>query len=317
LPDPALTERFATALARLNPDGAPIGLAVSGGPDSLALLLLAQATIPGRFQVATVDHGLRAAAADECALVARICAERRVPCAVLPVTVSEGNVQAMAREARYAALAQWAAQAGLAAVATGHHADDQAETLLLRLNRGCGLAGLAGVRDSVEIGGLRVIRPLLDVRRAELAAVCAAAGATPVADPSNDDPQYDRARLRQALANGAGADWLDPHAVARTARNLADAYAAVQDYAALLWDSQVRAEGAGFVLAPVSSREMNRRLVAAIMEQLGGRPRGGDVAGLLGKLERGERGNVAGVLGQVRGAVWVFGPEPARRGGAA
>src|SRR5687768_15890397 len=98
---PELVGRFREELDRLWPEGGRLGLAVSGGPDSLAMLLLAEAAIPGQFEVATVDHGLRLEAADECAMVARLCAERGVPCEVLPVTVQPGNVQAMARQARY------------------------------------------------------------------------------------------------------------------------------------------------------------------------------------------------------------------------
>ena len=99
------------------------------------------------MEAATVDHGLRPDAADEAAEVARVCAMLGVPHATLAVTVPEGNVQNEARTARYAALAEWMARQGLAALLTAHHADDQAETLLLRLNRASGVAGLAGVRE--------------------------------------------------------------------------------------------------------------------------------------------------------------------------
>src|SRR6187399_1345213 len=90
-PSPELVARFAEALSRLWPEDGRLGLAVSGGPDSLALLLLAEATIPGRFEVATVDHGLRAASADECAMVAQVCAERDIPCSTLAVALASGN----------------------------------------------------------------------------------------------------------------------------------------------------------------------------------------------------------------------------------
>ena len=310
--DPGPVRRFSEALDRLNPSRERIGLAVSGGPDSLAMLLLAHEAIPGAFAVATVDHGLRPEAADECALVQRACAERAIPCDVLRVRVGEGNLQQEARSARYAALAEWADRKGLAAVATAHHADDQAETLLMRLNRGSGVAGLAGVRQAQrhEALGLTVIRPLLGFRRAELAAIVR--DEQVAQDPSNADPRYDRVRIRQALA---GADWLDPEAIGRSAANLAEAYAALQDYAALLWPQAVQETNDGFAFTPVASREINRRLVALILERIGRkRPRGGDVARLLERLESGEGGNVAGVLGQVRGGIWRFAPEPPRAG---
>src|SRR6187549_1955099 len=208
-PSPELVARFAEALARLWPEGGRLGLAVSGGPDSLAMLLLAEASIPGRFEVATVDHGLRAASAGECAMVAKICSARGIPCAILRVTLAAGNLQNEARKARYAALAAWAEHRVLSAIATAHHADDQAETLLMRLNRGSGLAGLTGVREARFMPGsaVSVIRPLLAFRRRELGELVAAAGLEPVQDPSNVDARFDRARIRGALAE---ADWLDP-----------------------------------------------------------------------------------------------------------
>jgi tRNA(Ile)-lysidine synthase len=281
----------------------------------MAMMLLAHAAIPGAFEVATVNHGLRAEAAQECALVASACAERGIPCETLAITVEGGNVQASARHARYSALESWARARGLAAFATAHHADDQAETLLMRLNRGSGVAGLAGVREWrwLEGGEMRLIRPLLYFRRAELMQVIASSGAVVAIDPSNNDPRFDRVRLRKALA---GCDWIDVQALAQSTRNLSDAYDALQDYAALLWDDCVTQHGDACTLTPQAAREMNRRLTAQIMERLGGRPRGGDVARLLDRLERGEGGNVAGVLATVqKDGTWHFRPEPPRRTG--
>jgi tRNA(Ile)-lysidine synthase len=212
-PAPQLTERFAADLARLWPEGGRLGLAVSGGPDSVALLLLARAVRPEQIEAATVDHGLRVEAAAEAQFVAELCAGLGVPHTILKVAVAEGNVQARARAARYAALAEWVDARGLAALATAHHADDQAETLLLRLNRGSGAAGLAGVRERGRIAGsaLTVIRPLLGWRRSELAEVVARAGIEAIEDPSNADERFDRVRIRRALRE---ADWLDPAAPA-------------------------------------------------------------------------------------------------------
>ena len=285
-------------------------MAVSGGPDSLAMLLLANTAIPGGFEVATVDHGLRPEAAAECALVAAICAERGIPCAVLPVEVAPGNVQSEARRARYSVLAEWAQRRGLAMLATGHHADDQAETLLMRLNRGSGVAGLAGVRETGDVAGARVIRPLLGFRRAELAAVVAEAGIDPVQDPSNADPHYDRVRMRQNLAQS---DWLDPLALAHSAALLADAEEALAVFEAELWPRHVRQDGEALVIAPPAIRLMRVRLVRRIIAELGGNPRGGEAARLVERLERGEGGNLGGVLAVVKRGEWLFRPEPARR----
>jgi tRNA(Ile)-lysidine synthase len=114
--DPALIARLGADLARIWPEGGREGsrlaLAVSGGPDSLALLALAHAALPGRVAAATVDHGLRVEAADEAAHVARICADLGVPHETLAVDVAVGNVQAQARAARYAAMAAWMEREG-------------------------------------------------------------------------------------------------------------------------------------------------------------------------------------------------------------
>jgi len=152
-----LIERFSQDLARVWPEGArdaglKLGIAVSGGPDSLGLLLLAARVRPGAVCAATVDHGLRAQSAAEAAEVARVCAGLGVPHEALCVDVAQGNVQAQAREARYAALADWMAAQGVAALATAHHADDQAETLVMRLNRASGVAGLRRARKGVGAG---------------------------------------------------------------------------------------------------------------------------------------------------------------------
>jgi len=309
-PDTPVTQRFAAALTRLNPGGERIGLAVSGGPDSMAMLLLADAAIPNGFEVATVNHGLRPEAAAECALVTEVCAARGITCAVLTVQVAPGNVQNEARRARYGALAGWARQRGLAMLATAHHADDQAETLLMRLNRGSGVAGLAGVREVGEMAGIKVIRPMLGFRRFELAEVVAEAGIDPVQDPSNADPHYDRVRMRQSLA---ACDWLDPLALAHSAGLLADAEQALAAFENALWPDHVTQSRGGFVLYPPAVPLMRVRMVRRIIAAMGGNPRGGDAARLVERLERGERGNVGGVLATVKGGEWVFVLEPARR----
>ncbi|GAA0284139.1 hypothetical protein GCM10009127_26990 [Alteraurantiacibacter aestuarii] len=311
---PQLVERFAEAADRLNPDGDRIGLAVSGGPDSMAMLLLAHAAIPGAFEVATVDHGLRAQAADECALVVAACEARGIACATLKVQVSGGNLQQQARAARYAALGQWAAQRGLAAIATAHHADDQAETLLMRLNRGSGVAGLAGVREYVWMAGLDVpvIRPLLQFRRAELATVIEAAGIEVAHDPSNAADRFDRVRIRKALAD---ADWIDPLAMARSAAFLAEADEALETITNRAVRDYLTKTGDGAELVPPPDRAIALRVIERIITGMGGSPRGSDVARLHDRLERGEGGNIGGVLATTEDGLWIFRPEPPRRTG--
>ncbi|MGZ3172425.1 MAG: tRNA lysidine(34) synthetase TilS [Croceibacterium sp.] len=310
---PAEAARFLTELDRLYPEGGRLGLAVSGGPDSLALLLLAHAAIPGRIAVATVNHGLRPAAAGECAMVAQVCAAHDIAFTVLEIKTGPGNVQAAARTARYAALAAWAESAGLTALATAHHADDQAETLVMRLNRASGLAGLAGVRarGAVPDGKLPVIRPLLHWRRDELAAIVARAGLEPAQDPSNADLAYDRVRIRQALA---GADWLDVEAVAVSAENLADADEAIAWMAERELDENLAVVDGGIVFQPGAPRAVVLRVVARIVAGFGGGPRGGAISRLVRDLEKGTGGNVGGVVASVDERGWVFRPEPPRRG---
>ncbi|MEO6388347.1 MAG: tRNA lysidine(34) synthetase TilS [Croceibacterium sp.] len=310
--DDPLVARFAAELERLWPEGGKLGLAVSGGPDSLAILLLAETAIPGRFEVATVDHRLRPEAADECAMVAQVCADRAISCEVLEVTVEAGNVQSAARDARYDALVQWAQARGLTALATAHHADDQAETLLMRLNRGSGVSGLAGVRERGPVPGadLPLIRPLLGFRRAELARIVAGSGLLAVHDPSNADPRYDRARLRREIADS---DWLDPTALASSASNLASAADGLEWAAGREWDEHVSETASQVRYRPSAPRAIAMRVVARAIARFGGKPRGRDLARLLDRLESGESGNLGGVLASVEGEDWVFRREPPRR----
>ena len=293
---------------------AKLGLAVSGGPDSLALLLLANAAFAGRVEAATVDHGLRSENADEAAEVAHICREMGVEHSVLRVEVAAGNLQAEARIARYTALAEWLEERKLAALATAHHGDDQAETLLLRLNRGSGVAGLAGVRARGIVPGTAIplLRPLLGWRRGELADIVAAAGAEPAQDPSNADDRFDRARLRKVLAR---ADWLDIPALAASAAHLADADAALDWAARREWAETVSVEGLGITYKPRAPRAVALRVVARIVRELGGdTPRGSAVARLFDALLAGQPGSLGSLVARPTHDGWRFMRAPKRRG---
>ena len=324
-----VSARFAADLAALWPEverAGPLGLAVSGGPDSLALLLLAHAALPGRIVVASVDHGLRPEAAGEVAMVERVARERGIPFTPLEVTLAPGNTQARAREARYAALAAWAQANRLGAVATAHHADDQAETLLMRINRGSGIGGLAGVRAVTRIEGTEVVllRPLLSWRKAELAAVVAAAGLVAAEDPSNADPTFDRARLRAALAEAA---WLDPVQIAVSAAHLAESWQALEWYAELDWHEMVMRDdaapgGLGFTYCANVPRVIAIETILRIIRELGGHATRSEAARAWERLWAGKNASLGGVLAQagvervekvgVMMRVWRFRPEPAR-----
>lgn len=314
----ALSERFTGALDPLWPEGrrdpqARLGLAVSGGPDSMALLLLAASALPGRVEAATVDHRLRAASAAEAADVAHLCESLGVPHSTLAVEVAPGNVQAEARRARYEALAQWIEARGLAALATAHHADDQAETLLLRLNRASGVAGLAGTRARGTVPGsnIALVRPLLGWRRAELAAIVEAAGITAAQDPSNNDDRFDRARLRKALAN---ADWLDVAAIAESASHLADADAALDWAAQREWRESVHSAGLGTSYRPQAPRAVALRVLSRIVAEVDGEePRGSAVARLFEGLVAGRTCSIGNLVARPSFDGWTFTPAPRRR----
>jgi len=193
------------------PAGATVLVAVSGGPDSMALLHVLSRVAPPRALTVIahgVDHGLRAGAARELDLAEEGAAKSGVPFGRTAVAVAPGgNLQARARAARFEALAAAAREAGASAIATAHHADDRAETVILRLLRGAGPAGLAALPprapavlgDEASIGGLELIRPLLRARRADIEAHLERHAIAFAHDPSNDDPRYLRTRVRREL----------------------------------------------------------------------------------------------------------------------
>ncbi|TDP46987.1 tRNA lysidine(34) synthetase TilS [Zavarzinia compransoris] len=213
--------RGCAALAALAP-GNDLALAVSGGADSLALLLIAEdwaRAAPGRrLHVLTVDHGFRPEAAAEAAGVAALAHARGHAAAVLsPVAaLPRRGLEAAARAARYDLMAGWCRARGIACLATGHTADDQAETLLLRLQRGSGLDGLAAMAPDSRRLGLRLLRPLLGLDRAGARALVLAAGLPVIDDPMNEDERFARVAVRRAIA----ALGLDAPGLAATAARL-------------------------------------------------------------------------------------------------
>jgi tRNA(Ile)-lysidine synthase len=311
-PSPERVQRFRTDVEALT-GGAPgrLGAAVSGGPDSLALLLLASAAYPGGVAAATVDHRLRPEAADEAAFVARICHGLGVPHKILSEDAPiSGNVQSGARALRYRLLGRWAGEEGVQWLLTGHHLDDQAETLVMRLNRGAGLSGLAAIRARSRIGGLPVARPLLGWSRAELAAIVADADLAPVEDPSNRDEAFDRVRLRRHLL---GAQWIDAGAWARSAVALAEAEEALEWTVERLIEERVRAAPGGVTLDPAGlPPELLRRLLLRLLAPTDA-PRGDAVQRLLGTLAAAGTATLAGVK-CAGGPLWRFETAPARRG---
>jgi tRNA(Ile)-lysidine synthase len=320
LTGPAIDLPGLMAAARGSPlaDAARLAIAVSGGPDSLALLGLAVAAFPGRVTALTVDHGLRAESAAEAAGVAAQCAARGIPHHVL--RWDDGapgpGVQAAARTARYRLLGDWCAAHRHDVLLTAHHADDQAETLLMRLARGAGAGGLAGIRACRPLApDVQLVRPLLGVRRATLAALATAQSWQVVDDPSNHNPDFTRTQARQLLA---GADWLDVPAMAAAAAHLADAETALAWAAARAWDGRVeQRHGALWLDVADLPAELVQRLLRRAITSLNpdAAPRGPDLARLAARLAAGGSGTLAGVQAKADGktGLWLLQPAPPPR----
>lgn len=319
-PPEALVKRFGDDLTTSTgplASGSRIGIAVSGGPDSLALLLLARAALPGGITAATVNHGLRPEAADEADMIARVCADLDVPHVTLVPDESlkgRGNIQERARIMRYGLLGDWAAEKGISIVATAHHCDDVAETLLMRAMRGAGVSGLARMKSRTRLPYARsevmLVRPLLNWRRAELMALVRAGGLTPVQDPSNQDQRFDRARIRALLQREPE---LDPLALARSAANLGDADTAIEWMVQQAWRSRAD-QNPGEILIDAGDLpvEIRRRLAAKAVAMFVEDWNGEGLDRLMAKLDTGGAGTLAGVRA-TGGRMWRFSVAPPRR----
>nr|WP_237072607.1 tRNA lysidine(34) synthetase TilS [Pseudaestuariivita rosea] len=181
-----------------------IAIAVSGGGDSMALLHLTRNWARAKScktHAVTIDHGLRPEAKDEADFVAKTCRNLSVPHSILswkqhPGT---GNLQAQAREARYDLIGDWARANDIPVLLLGHTSDDQAETVLMRLARGSGVDGLAGMPRKRQDRQVQWLRPLLNISRQALRDDLTTIGAAWIDDPSNDDPRFDRVKARQLM----------------------------------------------------------------------------------------------------------------------
>ena len=255
-----------------------LGVAVSGGGDSMALLCLAAdwAAVGGPPVMAvTVDHRLRPEAAEEARMVARFCAELGVPHTVLVWHHAEtgGNLQDVARRARYALIADWARGHGVTHVGVGHTADDQAECVLMGLARAAGIDGLSGMRRSWVESGINWHRPLLGVTRHALRECLAARRVNWVEDPTNEDDRYMRVKARKAIQALAPLGITAP-GLATVADNLAQARQVVAGTTVDAAERIAREECGGIVfdreaflgLAP----EIARRLLVAALLWLSG-----------------------------------------------
>lgn len=226
-----------------------VGVAVSGGPDSTALLILLHRFTAGRdvsIHVLTVDHGLRPAARAECDAVLGLAARLGLPASLL-VWQHDGappaaDLQASARKARYRLLAAAARENRLEAVALAHTEDDQAETLLIRLARGSGIRGLSGMPSERHHDGVRFVRPLLGTSKGRLLATLEAAGLPWASDPSNTSDVFLRPRVR-AVMPALAEIGITRERLAATARRLARAAAAIDHMVADLQASAATDHG--------------------------------------------------------------------------
>jgi tRNA(Ile)-lysidine synthase len=306
-------------------------IAVSGGPDSTALLLMAAEWAKRRgkprIEAATVDHGLRPESADEAKAVARLCARLKVGHCVLQWkgVKPTSRLQERAREARYRLLVDHAKAIGADAVVTAHHADDQAETVLFRLLRGSGVAGLGGMDIMSARDGMTIARPLMALKKRDLIAFANARGTPFIDDPSNADPRFARTRLRALLARldeeGLNAESLDR--LARRARETEEALAYLTAEVEERLDSEGALDARALFVAPIAiaHRILARRVAAA----------GGRDASRIGlekietlatalrdalKERRAYAANVGGALVRLttKGRL-SFAPEPPRKSG--
>ena len=266
-----IEKRFSHSLEKLLPQPAPaaLGVAVSGGGDSTALLhLLAgwAARHRVKLHVVSVNHGLRPEAEQELDQVAGQCKRLNLPHDVLEWEgrQAKGNLQAEARRARYGLIAAWARTRNIAHVMLGHTLDDQAETFLMRLSRGAGVDGLSAMAPSRMAHGICWLRPLLGERRESLRQWLRSAGIGWSEDASNDDTRFARVRARKALAMLAPLG-LEREDLARAARRMADARLvldqATQEAARTLvrhTGGGVQIDRAGFLVLPA---EIRRRLL--------------------------------------------------------
>jgi len=304
-PEEAVARELAPLLDHTEAPVPKIGVAVSGGSDSIALLHLTCGWARqhgASVLAATVDHGLRPESATEAVAVAQASAALGIAHVTLEWKNwdGQGNLQAMARAARRRLLAQWAEDAGLGSVLLGHTADDQAETFLMRLARGSGVDGLSGmgVWDNHRLFG----RPLLGVTRAALRDWLEQRKISWVDDPSNEDPRFDRVKARQMLAAlaplGLTLDRLNDTAAHMT-RARSTLWRAAADWSVRL----VRADVGDLVLAPevlwLGNSDVEARLFAAAIQWIGGagyRPRYDALRDAAEALRRGEARTLGGVL---------------------
>lgn len=276
---------FSDALNGLLPSlPAKIAVAVSGGSDSLAVMYLAASWAERQdcvVDVVSVDHGLRPEAADEVAMVERLASELGMEHNTLRWQGwdGQGNLQDAARQARRGLIADWAAERGIRHILLGHTLDDQAETVLMRLSRGSGVDGLAGMAPASEAEGLIWLRPVLGMRRQDLRDFLKGKAVNWVDDPSNTDDRFDRVKARQ-MAETLAPLGLTPERLAQTADHMQSASWALRLASHDLARRVARQDGGDVVFdldeLALAPRELQTRLLSSALGWVSGqgyRPR--------------------------------------------
>lgn len=313
---PRLTQQIADAFLPHPPDA--LGVAVSGGGDSMALLHLMHgfcALNNLHLRAVTVDHGLRPAAQDEAHAVARYCASLGVPHDTLEWRGwdGRGNLQAQARDARYGLMANWAKERGIAWVALGHTADDQAETVLMRLARRAGVDGLSAMPHRALRAGVTWVRPLLGASRAELRRYLREQGIDWSEDPSNEDAAYERIRARQAMTVLADLG-IEAVGLSMVAAQMGTARKALDWQTFLAAREMVTVEAGALVIEDrrlrVLPEEIRRRLLVQAIRWISDAPyppRRGAVATLMKALAQGQAATADGCHARrIGGNIWIF-----------
>ncbi|MBT3764290.1 MAG: tRNA lysidine(34) synthetase TilS [Rhodospirillaceae bacterium] len=293
---------FAHKMAALGPFEAEphLAIAVSGGGDSMALVLLADQWAKaqgGQVTALTVDHGLRAESAREAAQVATWLQARGIAHEILPWTHPKPRtgVQKAAREARYALMSEWCRRQGVLHLALAHNLEDQAETYLMRLGRGSGVDGLAAMPECLELTDIRLLRPLLDASRQSLRELLEARGQDWVEDPSNENTAYARTRVRALLSPLAGGG-ISPKRLAKAAARYGSARLALENQTARLLAECVAVYPLGYASLSFNAlmaadQEIAYRALSRVLCCIGGRQFGPSVeklARLYKSLREGE-----------------------------
>lgn len=321
---------FSLLMDRLGPfEPAPrLAVAVSGGGDSLAATLLAAQWAHGRGGKViglTVDHGLRANSTAEAVLVGRWLANHGIEHHILPWRGDKpaSDIQAQARQARYRLIEEWCRGAGIVHVILAHHQDDQAETFLLRLARGSGVEGLAGMAAIRHGAFLRWLRPVLDLPKTRLLATLRQWDQDWVEDPSNHDPRHARVRWRNLLPILAG-EGLSADRLGQTAASLTLARDALEDRLAEAFVHHVQLDPAGYAWVAVRSwrhwdDDLALRLLSRLLRSLGGEPvspRLERTRSLLLRLRQGQGGTLSGCRVAIEGESVLFCREAGRMAAA-